>query len=108
MAAAAIAAADATDQQTLLLVADNAGIPSISITLGNETSIATPSDGTVTGIATVCHVLASSTTQGQSLVGSSPAQQAEIHEWTTFRHAHLTPLTDQGLRMVRGALEKTT
>lgn len=94
-------AADEVDQQTLLLVADNAGISDLSVTLGNETSIATLTDGTVTGIATVCHVLAASTPQGQPLLGdSSPAHQAEVHEWTTFRHAHLSPLTDQGLQTV--------
>lgn len=93
-------AADQTDQQTLLLVADNAGISDLSITLGNETSIAI--DSTVTGVATVCHVLAASTPQGKPLLGGgTPALQAEVHEWTTFRHTHLTPLTDQGLRTVR-------
>lgn len=93
-------AASEVDQRTIQILADAAGVQDIAINLGSETSIATHDGTTVTGVVTVCMVLADTTSQGKALLGADTIHQAEVHEWASFRHTHLTPLTDDGLRTV--------
>ncbi len=97
-------AANEVDQRTIQILADVAGIQDLAVSLGNETSIATENGTRVTGVTTVCSVLAATTPQGKALLGDDTIQQAEVHEWASFRHAHLTPVTDDGLRAVGGCV----